>query len=607
MSEGHETAEPATITSDRSRSGGDKAAVMSIEESSRGRGWRRGLRRFVLGLIYTVFLIGVAAGVLAGVEYWAYLQIKDSPLGAPYKDRDMDKARMSSQRVEPLFGYEPTPGFATIRNTRLGNAYEYINEQGFKDFDDLPLEKPQDEYRVFVTGGSVVFGRGPVPPADVVTEFYEVTYRWNIPHIMEELLNADPRVKEKTGGKRIRVINAGVAGYVIQNNLMRYLAKLRLYKPDLVVSLDGANEVHTVARPLRDWNYFTEGPYYEVVTDVMDMSSRGLMNYLALWLKRNTYFFTWLAMRRGEGPGILMENRGFASHPQDPTPEMIAYRDRNISQVADVHALFHKVLETDGVPHVLALQPMFRNSKKKRTPMEQKIEQVTGMEKIGFYDAAETYDLLMDQIKKRDRKAGLDTVDLTGIFDDVTGWVFTDWCHMTNGANYIISKKLVNQVKVKVFGLPLLRDDPLRPPLDSYMVDYAKDATVLVDGRPTDQGMRILKGYPGPEMLEVTAKGGSDQHSGLVLDLGQVLPLSRLRIVWADEQSVPKCWKLDVSEDGRNWKEWLNVNETRTDRYDQWPGFEYYSFEETPARFVRYKPSEAKDGKIRLRQVSFFR
>jgi len=374
-----------------------------------------------------------------------------------------------------------------------------------------------------------------------------------------------------------------------------------------VVSFDGANEVHPVARPLRDWNYFTEGPYYEVVTDVMDMSSRGLTNYLALWLKRNTYFFTWLAWRRGEGPGILMENRGFASHPQDPTPEMIACRDRNIAQVADVHALYHKILETDGVPHVLALQPMFRNSKKKRTPMEQKIEQVTGMDKIGFYDAAETYDLLVDQIKKRDRKASLEVVDLTGIFDDVIGWVFTDWCHMTNGANYIIAKELVNQVKIRVFGLPLLRDDPLRPPLDSYMLDHAKDATVLVDNRPTDQGMRILKGYPGPEVLEVTATSGSDQSPGLVIDLGHVLPVSRLRIVWADEQSVPNAWELEVSEDGRNWKKWITINETRTDRYDQWPGLEHYSIEETPARFVRYKPSGAQGEKVRLRQVSFFR
>jgi len=592
--------------------GGARVETGSVP-STRGENQQRkerksgALRRFLMGCLYVVFLVAVVVGCLAGVEYWAYRQLKASPYGGPYKDRGMDRVRLSSQTVAPQFGYEPTPGFATIRNTRLGNSYEFINDQGFKDFKDLPLEKPDDEYRVFVTGGSVVFGRGPVGLADEVAEHYEVTFRWNIPHIMEQLLNADERIREKIGGKKIRVINAGVAGYVIQNDLMRYLAKLRLYKPDLIVSLDGANEVHTVARPLRDWNYFTEGPYYEVISEVMDMSRRGMMNYLWLWFKRNTYFFTWLALRGGEGTGILMENRGFAAHPQDPTPEMLEYREKNIAQVADVLAIYHKTLEIDRVPHVFALQPMFRNSKKKRTPMEQKIEQVTGMEKIGFYEAAETFDLLVDRVKKRGAQAGIDVVDLTKIFDDVQGWVFTDWCHLTNGANYILAKELVNQVKTRIFGLPLLPDDPLKPPLDSYLYDYAKRAVVLVDNRPTDQGLRILKGYPGPEVLEVGSAAGANP-SGIVVDLGEVLPVSRLRIVWADEQSVPKAWEMELSEDSRAWKKWFGVNDTQTDGYDQWPGFEYYDVADKSARYVRYSvPDQGDKQQIRLRQLSLFR
>ncbi len=440
------------------RSEGNSAHGQSKTETSgnssaqtRSSGFARSIKRSLFVCLYVVFLVAMVFGALAALEYYAYLQVKGSPVGQAYKGRDLDLARQSSQRVVPIFGYEPTPGFASIRNTRLGNSYEFINDQSFKDFEDVPMEKPSDEFRMFVCGGSVVFGRGPVPPSDVVCDYYEVTYRWNIPHIMEQLLNADPAIRKKIEGKRVRVINAGVAGYVYQNNYLRYLAKIRLYQPDLIVSLDGANEVHTVARPLRDWNYFTQGQYYEVITDVMDVGRRGLMNYIALWLKRNTYFFTWLAFRRGEGPGTINEDSGFAAHPQDPTPEMLVYRDRNIAQVADVVAMYHKSLEADRVPHVFALQPMFRNSKKKRMPIEERIEAVTGMEKIGFYNAAETYDLFVEQVKKRSREIDFEVVDLTGIFDNVSEWVFTDWCHLTNGGNYIIAKELVNQVKTRVF------------------------------------------------------------------------------------------------------------------------------------------------------------
>jgi hypothetical protein len=491
-----------------------------------------------------------------------------------------------------------------VRNTKLGNSYEYINEQSFKDFEDVPLEKPDNEYRVFVTGGSVVYGRGPVPPADAVCDYYEVTFRWNIPHIMEMLMNADPDIKAKIGNKHVRVINAGVAGFVYQNNLMRYLAKLRLYKPDMVVALDGANEVHTVARPLRDWNYFTEGPYFEVVTDIMDMSRRGMVNFATLWLKRNTYFFTWLAAQKGEGPGVLMENRGFSAHPQDATPEMIQMRNRNIEQVADVAAIYHKVLETDGVAHVLALQPMFRNCKKKRTPIEQKIESVTGMEKIGFYDAKDTYNKLVDQVKKRNAEIGFQVADLTTIFDTTNEWVFTDWCHLTNGANFVLAKALVNEVKTRAFGLPLKPHDVIHDPIDSYFTDYATHSKVLLDGKPTDSGLNILKGYPGAELLEVSAKGSGGASADL--DMGSPRPLSRLRIVWGDAQSVPKAWSVDVSEDGTSWKPWLNVTDTKTDAYDQWPGFEYYAADETTARFARYADKSGTPA-IRLRQLSLFR
>ncbi len=570
-------------------------------------GWGQSIKRFVFICLYIAFLAAVVVGVLAALEYYAYLRVKASPVGQAYQNRNMDLARQSSQKVAPQYGYEPTPGFATIKNTRLGNSYEYINDESFKDFEDIPMEKPADEFRVLVCGGSVVFGRGPVPPADSVSDFYEVTFRWNIPHLMEKILNADPAIRAKINNKRVRVINAGVAGYVYQNNFMRYLAKLRLFQPDLLVSLDGANEVHTVARPLKDWNYFTEGPYYEVITDVMDMSRRGLVNYITLWLKRNTYFFTWLALKGGEGPGILMENRGFAAHPQDATPEMISYRDHNIRQVADVVAIFHETLKTDVVPHVFALQPMFRNSKKKRTPIEERVEAVCGMQKIGFYDAAQTYDVLVDQIKKRCREINFEVVDLTGIFDNMSEWVFTDWCHVTNGGNYILAKELANQVKQRIFQLPLSKDDTLQDPLDSYFLDYAKNAKVLLDGQPADRGLHILKGYPGEELLSVPA-GKANKGPTVEMDLGAVVPISRLRIVWGDSDSVPQQWNMQISADGTIWKTWLTVTKSITDAYDQWPGFEYYASEQSPARYVRYVPiGEAANKPVRLRQLSLFR
>ncbi len=561
---------------------------------------------FVFSLLLVCFLIAITAGLLAAIEYYAYLQVKNSRLGQAYEGKSLDLARRSSQQVAPVYGYEPTPGFAATRNTRLGNAVEYINEQSFKDFEDTPLDKPDDEYRVFVTGGSVVYGRGPVPPADEITDFYEVTYRWNIPHIMEKILNADPRITQKLEGKRVRVINAGVPGYVIQNDLLRYMGKLRLFKPDLVVSLDGANEVHTVARPLKDWNYFTEGQYYEIITEIMDMGKRGMVNYLTLWLKRNTYFFTWLALQHGQGPGVIMESRGFASHPMDATPQMIEYRNKNIDQVADVAAMYHTTLETDNVPHIFALQPMFRNCKKKLTPMEQQISQVAGMRKVGFFDAKETYDLLVERIIDRGKLAGTEVLDLTTCFDNVNEWVFTDWCHVTNGANYILGKLLANEVKTRIFDLELLPSDTLAEDIDSYFHDYSKNSKVFVRGQASNHGLRILKGYPGEEVFEVQHHNGAP--ASLTLDLGSVKPVSRMRIVWADEKAVPDKWILELSMDGSEWKPWIKEEEFETDGFDKWPGYEKYLPKENIARYLRYtEKGSSAQRPIKLKQLSVYR
>ena len=106
----------------------------------------RSLKRLIFLSLYLVFLITVVVGILAAVEYYAYLQIKESPLGAPYRDKDMRLARRSTVTPRPLFGYEPTAGWAATHNTKLGNAFEYINEENFKDFKEVPLEKPKNEY-----------------------------------------------------------------------------------------------------------------------------------------------------------------------------------------------------------------------------------------------------------------------------------------------------------------------------------------------------------------------------------------------------------------------------------------------------------------------------
>ena len=171
----------------------------------------------------------------------------------------------------------------------------------------------------------------------------------------------------------------------------------------------------------------------------------------------------------------------------------------------------------------------------------------------------------------------------------------------------MIAKALANRVKTDVFKLPLFPDDTLKEPYDSYFDDYSKNARVLIADKPIDAGLHILKGYPGKAELKVSAKEAK-ASSGIVLDLGKIVPISRLRVVWGDTASVPKSWKIEFSDDGKQWMDWLTISDTKTDPFDQWPGFEYYSDKETQGRFVRYAQIGDDAGKdVVLRQISLFR
>ncbi|MFW6358649.1 MAG: SGNH/GDSL hydrolase family protein, partial [Chroococcales cyanobacterium] len=132
-----------------------------------------------------------------------------------------------------------------------------INEQGFRDDDALPLEKPKDEIRIFLLGGSTAFGHW--------NEGNEAT----IAHKLEERINQrvtqqqrspeqyrpdvfpfyEPdRVKAFALPPKIiegnyRVINAAVPGYTSGNELAQLALKILPYEPDLIVLMDGYTDL----------------------------------------------------------------------------------------------------------------------------------------------------------------------------------------------------------------------------------------------------------------------------------------------------------------------------------------------------------------------------
>jgi hypothetical protein len=587
------------------------------------------LRRIVWPVVriplYLAFLAGIVVLLLAGLEKMAEYALSRSAASQIYPNRIFMTLKDFTKPVSH-YDYDFNPGVCIEYNRLKGNRYEYANNAGFRDPRDISMEKPEDEYRIFLVGGSTAYGLGAVGEAAPAMNFYGIPFRETIAHQMEMILNATAPMP----GKRIRVYNTAVWGYAYQHHLMRYVTKLRRYKPDLVVSLDGANEIPPICKLTENWDYFKEGQFNNILQHIFAYNEPGLSSYLTLWLKNNTYLMTYLwggrdifqELHQGglegtpegsweatsQGPE---QNAGTAG-PQDGRDQELARKsrlaDRNVNTVVRVVENYHSSLENDEVPHLFALQPWLYLSKKKLTEQEKTLSALTGTRTYYGIPSDKMYQLLINRITGSARKKGYFVVDFSQYFDDVTEWVFTDWCHLTAGANYLVAKELANLVKSHFFKLPLTQGD-LVDDKNSFFWDFAASSKVAYAPPPASPETGIKKalaGYPGKGLYESVVPSGKEKAE-IVLDAGGPYPMSRLRLVWADAVSVPEKWIVEVSIDRENWLTFAEATNKQTDNYSQWPGFEFFAAEPMQTRYIRYRPLGGENKPIKLRSWNMYR
>ncbi len=564
-------------------------------------------------VFYGVFLFGAVILILFGLEGLAEYSLSRSHFSKMFPG-NLSLVKLDKTKPVSHYDYDFVPRTCLEQNILKGNRYEYANNAGFREPRDIPLEKPQDEYRIFLTGGSTAFGLGATGTTAPVVGYYSIEYRETISHMMEVILNATAPIP----GKRIRVYNTAVWGHAYQHDLIRYLTKLRLYKPDLVISLDGANEIPLISKLSEDWNYFHEAQYSAILRQIFSYDRFGLASYLTLWLKNNTYLMASLWVGRDtmqELTGALRHHAAQSPNPEkapDPLEASVEQSsqlaDRNVGTVVRVLENYHSALKNDGVPHIFAVQPWLYLSKKNLHEKEKVVDQIGEMRECYGIPSDKMYRLLIDAITSSAKQKEFVLVDFSNYFDDVSEWVFTDWCHLTAGANYLIAKELANVVKERLFQSELSAGDRIGN-RDTYFWDLAASSKVSY-APPADSAengpRNMLLGYPR-ESVYSSQVLPPEERLEVVLDLNQQCPVSRLRLVWADEESVPEEWVFETSVDGEKWDILIQGTKNQMDSYSRWPGFEYYAAEPVQARYARYRPVKVQQRSIRLRSWNIFR
>lgn len=156
---------------------------------------------------FVVFSILVL--ILAGAEW--YVRVHHiTPMDEPYY--------LEESNIHPFLQYQLN------ENNNLQNPQLHIDSSGFRG-DDISIQKAANTFRIFVLGGSTVLN---------ATIPYE--------HIFTKLLQ--DKLRNKYKNIHIVVLNAGSDGYTSEHSLIQYLFKIRDFKPDLIITWQGINDMY---------------------------------------------------------------------------------------------------------------------------------------------------------------------------------------------------------------------------------------------------------------------------------------------------------------------------------------------------------------------------
>lgn len=172
-------------------------------------------RQNKLRLIAVVLTLSVL-GALGGVAEWSV------------RHREAVRETVPGGATPGVYYRHNRTRFAFVRD----NDYFHwirINSLGFRG-KETTVEKPDGVFRILAVGGSTTFDRG-VTANELA---------W--PSRLEAHLN------ELDGGQTFEVINAGVPGYMVLDNLIRLQIELTSFDPDLIILYHAHNDLFAAMR-----------------------------------------------------------------------------------------------------------------------------------------------------------------------------------------------------------------------------------------------------------------------------------------------------------------------------------------------------------------------
>ena len=297
--------------------------------------------------------------------------------------------------------------YSGIRQYASNQNYDTINinSHGFRGF-DFTEQKSDNTYRIFIVGGSTVFGYGSTSDQTTIPGYLQT-----------EFTKLDIN-------KKVEVINAGVGFATSFEEAYLLKTKLLQYDPDLIIIYDGGNDVYTRNKE---------------ITMIYDDQIKDPFKF-------GTYEFY-------RTPAVVYKNlvEPLTSKPMSNnfSDDFNSYNyvinnwENNLKKIC-------KLGEENNFKVAIFLQPLLITTEK--TLSDDELEMKEWMFATQYNYNMINKELLSEfssRIQLLNDHCAI-SQDLTNVFDDRTEPIFYDWIHMTNHGNELISKRIFEIILPKI-------------------------------------------------------------------------------------------------------------------------------------------------------------
>ncbi len=346
-------------------------------------------------------------------------------------------------------------GYEIINSQK--NEYWQINEQGFRDNDPLPLQKPKNEIRIFLLGGSIAFGH--LSPNNQSTIAHQLeqklqqrvqqqqanpeSYRPDVfpffQPLREKLMVLPAKIKQG----EYRVINAAVPGYSSGNQLSQLALEILPYQPDLIIILDGYADLMLPSN-----RQATEIPKLE---QYLQNASGHFQAYLNDYVndKLEQIYLLQLAKKSFPSETISPVHQSLVVKEEE-LKSLSAYLPQDEQELKQRIERYRKnqqnifnLCVTAGIPLIFVLQPEITGkSPNKLSDAEKSILQELGTDYQN--KVKNEYPQLAKPIQKLEKSfpKNIKTLNLYQLNDKYPVPSFVDAIHLTQEANQVMAEQI---------------------------------------------------------------------------------------------------------------------------------------------------------------------